>query len=230
MKSVLSVMTAALLSVASPGAADQPVVVELFTSQGCSSCPPADKIFAELAHRDDVIALALHVDYWDYIGWKDEFAVPAYAERQRGYAIAADRRSVYTPQMVVNGLTDIVGARPMQLSEAIAQHAALPSLVALDVARDGDALKISARNQGATGGMVVQLVRYEPKRETKITRGENAGLTLEYANIAHDWQVLGTWDGKSDLEMTAHVTGDAPVVVLIQKEAHGAILAAEALR
>ncbi len=230
MKSVLSALSAALLSLASVGAADSPVVVELFTSQGCSSCPPADKIFAELAHREDVIALALHVDYWDYIGWKDEFAVPAYADRQRGYAVAAHRKSIYTPQMVVNGQTDIVGARPMQLSEAIAEHAAVAPTVALDVAREGDTLKISAQNHSAEGQMVVQLVRYLPMRATEITRGENAGKTLEYANVAHDWQVLGTWDGQGDLAMTAQVSGDAPVVVLIQKDGHGAILAAEALR
>ena len=192
MKSVLSVLAAAMLSVATSAAAQSPVVVELYTSQGCSSCPPADAIFAELAQRDDVIALALHVDYWDYIGWKDEFAVPAFADRQRSYAAAAHRRSIYTPQMVVNGQTDIVGARPMELSEAIAKHAAMPSPVTLDVTRQGDALKISAQNTGAAGNMVVQLVRYTPMSNTRITRGENAGMTLDYANVARDWQVLGT--------------------------------------
>ncbi|ASM71876.1 MULTISPECIES: DUF1223 domain-containing protein [Roseobacteraceae] len=230
MKSVLSVITAALLSVATPGAAESPVVVELFTSQGCSSCPPADRIFAELARRDDVIALALHVDYWDYIGWKDELAVPAYADRQRGYAAAAHRRSIYTPQMVVNGQTDIVGARPMELSEVIAEHAAIASPVTLGITRDGDVLNISAQTTGAPGQMTVQLVRYTPMTETSITRGENAGMTLQYANVAHDWQVLDTWDGSSDLAMSTRVTGDAPLVVLIQLGAHGAILAADALR
>ncbi|UOA26798.1 DUF1223 domain-containing protein [Pseudosulfitobacter sp. DSM 107133] len=230
MKSVLSALAAAMLCVATPGAADSPVVVELYTSQGCSSCPPADKIFAELAQRDDVIALALHVDYWDYIGWKDEFAVPAFAQRQRGYAAAAHRRSIYTPQMVVDGQTDIVGARPMELSQAIAEHAALPSPVTLDVARTGKTLHITGQNLGAQGPMVVQLVRYAPMRQTKITRGENAGLTLHYANVAHDWKILGTWDGRSDLAMTAQVSGDDPLVVLVQQGTDGPILAAGALR
>lgn len=230
MKSVLSALAAALLCVATPGAAESPVVVELYTSQGCSSCPPADKIFAELAQRDDVIALALHVDYWDYIGWKDEFAVPAFAKRQRGYAAAAHRRSIYTPQMVVNGQTDIVGARPMELSQAIAEHAALPSPVTLKVARTGGTLQISAQNHGAQGQLVVQLVRYTPMSQTKITRGENAGLTLHYANVVHDWQVLGSWDGHSDLAMTRQVSGNDPLVVLVQQGTDGAILAADALR
>ncbi len=230
MKSVLSVLAAALLSTATPGTADSPVVVELFTSQGCSSCPPADKIFAELAQRDDVIALALHVDYWDYIGWKDEFAVPAYADRQRGYAAAAQRRSIYTPQMVVNGQTDIVGARPMELSEAIAKHAAMKSPVTLDVTRQGDALQISAQNTGDAAQMVVQLVRYTPMSNTRITRGENAGMTLDYANVAWDWKAIGTWDGRSDLSLNVPVTGDAPLVVLVQQGTDGAILAADALR
>ena len=84
-------------------AQDQPVVVELFTSQGCSSCPPADALLHELAARDDVVALAMHVDYWDYIGWKDVFGNPAHSARQRAYAKAGNRRMVYTPQMIVNG-------------------------------------------------------------------------------------------------------------------------------
>ncbi|MEL6315991.1 MAG: DUF1223 domain-containing protein, partial [Pseudomonadota bacterium] len=146
MKHLIPLAFAALTSVgwAAPAAADTPVVVELFTSQGCSSCPPADALLHELAKRDDVIALALHVDYWDYIGWKDEFAHPDYAKRQRGYAIEAGRRSVYTPQMIINGVTDIVGARPMELSKAIAEHAAAPKALDLTLDRAGDVVTISA--------------------------------------------------------------------------------------
>ena len=100
-------------------AADRPVVVELYTSQGCSSCPPADAILAELADREDVIALAFHVDYWDYIGWKDIFADPANTLRQRNYARVAGARSVYTPQMIVDGQDHVVGTKPMKLAEHI---------------------------------------------------------------------------------------------------------------
>ena len=98
----------------------------------------------DLSKRDDVIALALHVDYWDYLGWKDEFAVPQNAERQRGYARKAGLRSVYTPQMIINGVTDIVGARPMDLSKAIAEHTAKTDSIALNVARSGATITILA--------------------------------------------------------------------------------------
>lgn len=231
MKNLISLAFAAA-TVLTPvmAAADSPVVVELFTSQGCSSCPPADALMHDLAARNDVIALALHVDYWDYIGWKDEFADPAHAKRQRGYAVEAGRRSVYTPQMIINGTTDIVGARPMELSKVIAEHAALPETMALDVVRDGDDLTIVAQSNGLGGPYLVHMVRYTPERKAKITRGENAGHTLTYANVTEDWKILGQWDGSTALEMTAAVAGTKPVVVVIQEGQFGPIRAAAHLR
>ncbi|WP_299376287.1 thioredoxin family protein [uncultured Tateyamaria sp.] len=213
-----------------PAWAQSPVVVELFTSQGCSSCPPADKLMHELAKRDDVIALALHVDYWDYIGWKDEFADPNYSKRQRGYAVEAGRRSVYTPQMIINGTTDIVGARPMELSKAIADHSAMASPVTLSVVRSGDDVAITATAQDVAGPLIVHMVRYQEERTAKITRGENAGHTLAYANVTEDWKILQEWDGATDLSLTAQATGDKPVVVLIQQGVHGRIVAAAQIR
>ncbi|WP_299692997.1 thioredoxin family protein [uncultured Tateyamaria sp.] len=231
MKNLISLAFAAATTLmVAPASADSPVVVELFTSQGCSSCPPADALMHELATRDDVIALALHVDYWDYIGWKDEFADPRYAKRQRGYAVEAGRRSVYTPQMIINGETDIVGARPMELSKVIAQHAARPETVSLDVVREGDDLIIAAEAKHASGPYVVHMVRYTPERTARITRGENAGHTLTYANVTEDWKILTQWDGATALHLTADVTGDKPVVVVIQQGAHGPIEAAALLR
>ena len=232
MKNLISLAFAAAAALTSvpTASAESPVVVELFTSQGCSSCPPADALMHDLAKRSDVIALALHVDYWDYIGWKDEFADPAHAKRQRGYAVAAGRRSVYTPQMIINGETDIVGARPMELSRMIAEHAAQPETVSLDVVRDGDDLKIAAEAKAAQGPFVVHMLRYTPNRTAKITRGENAGHTLSYANVTEDWKILTQWDGATTLELTANVSGDKPIVVLIQKGVHGAIEAAALLR
>lgn len=184
----------------------------------------------ELAKRDDVIALALHVDYWDYIGWKDEFANPAYSDRQRGYAQEGGRRSVYTPQMIINGTTDIVGARPMDLSKAIAEHSATSTPVTLDVSRAGDALTIAASSTQVGTAMLVHLVRYQPARTARITRGENAGHTLEYANVTDDWKILREWDGATDLTLEATVAGDAPLVVMIQEGRHGAILAAAQIK
>lgn len=210
---------------------DNPVVVELYTSQGCSSCPAADALMHELAKRDDVIGLALHVDYWDYIGWKDPFGDPAHAKRQRAYATEAKRRSIFTPEMVVHGQTDIVGAKPMALSKAIAEHAARTPSVDVDVTRQGDTLSIEAAVlQDVTGTMTVHMLRYTPERSTEIKRGENAGKTLNYANVVEDWTVLGTWGGDAPLSMTAQISGDKPVVVIVQSRTAGPILAAAVLR
>ena len=184
----------------------------------------------DLADRDDVIALALHVDYWDYIGWKDDFADPAYAERQRGYAVAAGRRSIYTPQMIINGQADIVGARPMELSKHIADYAAKPSPVDLSIARQGDDVVITATSTSATGPLVVQMLRYVPERTARITRGENAGHTLTYANVTEDWKILQEWDGITDLTLETSAPGEKPLVVLVQQGVNGPILAAAQIR
>ncbi len=210
--------------------ADNPVVVELFTSQGCSSCPPADELMHELANRDDVIPLALHVDYWDYIGWKDEFANPAHSDRQRRYAVVAGRRSIYTPQMIVNGETSIVGARGIELADAIQKHKARDTGVSVTIKRADGTLSISAKTGNGPDDMVVHVLRYQPKRDVKILRGENAGRHIYYANVVEDWRVLTEWSGKRDLVTDMPVTGDAPVVVLIQEQGNGAILASARLR
>ena len=230
MKHLIPFVFFMLSSLGLPVMAQSPVVVELFTSQGCPSCPPADKLLHELAQRDDVIPLALHVDYWDYIGWKDEFSHPDYAKRQRGYAVQAKRRSVYTPQMIVNGVTDIVGARRMELSKAIAHHADLPSLVELSVNRSGSEILINAQPTNVDGPLIVRMLRYTPQRSAHITRGENAGHTMLYANVTENWTVLAEWDGTTALALTSVVEGDKPVVVLVQQDQHGPILAAVRLR
>src|SRR6056297_1175836 len=125
-KTYFSVFLAALVvMVSSAMAQERPVVVELFTSQGCSSCPPADAYLHKLAAREDVIALALHVDYWDYIGWKDSFGKAAWSDRQHGYAKAAGRGMVYTPQMIINGTDHVVGNRPKDVEYLIDRHSAL---------------------------------------------------------------------------------------------------------
>ncbi|KIN60615.1 DUF1223 domain containing protein [Sulfitobacter noctilucae] len=229
-------LTAALFTAvtAFAGAAtaqNTPVVVELYTSQGCSSCPAADAIMHELAGREDVIALALHVDYWDYIGWKDVFADPAHAARQRAYAASGNRRSIYTPEMIVQGSTDIVGAKPMKLSEAIAAHAGKPASVTVGLSRQGDDLRITGDVVGTPPGvMTVHLLRYAPSQTTEIKRGENRGKTLRYNNIVEGWTELAEWDGSTPLDLTTSVSGDKPVVVIIQQQNAGPIMAAARLR
>lgn len=209
--------------------ADEPVVVELFTSQGCSSCPPADDILRELSDRDDVIALALHVDYWDYIGWADVFADPAFTERQKAYARAAGERMVYTPQMIVGGIDHVVGARAMELAELIDAHSEAPRPVDIELTVEGDTLKITARGDGTADPCVVQVVRYMPEETVAIERGENAGHTLTYANIVQEWEVVGTWDGLGSFEADVPRGGE-PLAVIVQRDGHGPVLGAAALR
>ena len=170
----------------------------------------------------------MHVDYWDYIGWKDQFAQPRNAERQRAYADVAGRRSVYTPQMIVNGVVDIVGAKPMELGKAIAKAKAAAPKVELSLTRDGKAILISARSLSENPvPMEVQMVRYQNLRESRITRGENAGRTIAYSNVTEDWKTLREWNGVEPLSIKTIVPMDnRPVVVLIQGAGHGPILAA----
>ncbi|MCB4455547.1 DUF1223 domain-containing protein [Leisingera sp. McT4-56] len=208
--------------------AAEPVVVELYTSQGCSSCPPADALLHELAARPDVLPLALHVDYWDYIGWKDKFARPAHAKRQKGYAHAGGRRMIYTPQMIIMGQEDVVGADAVQVEEAIGKHSKQPRPVALAVSRQGEELQIrlQARGQMPAGKLLVQLVRFTPERTVSITRGELAGRTFTYANVVEDWKVAAEWDGTQELEMSVPAPGGLPAAVLVQAAPFGRIVAA----
>ncbi|WP_171178582.1 thioredoxin family protein [Ruegeria sp. HKCCD8929] len=209
-------------------AGDNPVVVELYTSQGCSSCPPADALMHKLAEREDVIGLALHVDYWDYIGWKDEYAKPSHTKRQQGYARSGGRTMIYTPQMIVNGQEDVVGARGMELMDLIAQHKAEAPVAQVSAARAGEAVTIAMQplSGPVAGDYVVELVRYTPMRHASIRRGELAGHELDYANVVESLDVVGRWDGQGTVELTVPVSGDLPAVVLVQRAGHGPIIAA----
>ncbi len=210
----------------------QPVVVELFTSQGCSSCPPADALLKQLAQRPDVIALALHVDYWDYIGWKDIFASPAYTNRQKGYAQAGGRKMIYTPQMIVMGHQDVSGVDGMGLSDAIAAHQAQPRPVAISLERAEGRLTVSLspKEELPLVPIAVQVVRYSPMETVKITRGELAGHQIDYANIVTDIQRVAIWDGQQPAAFSVDYTGAQPAAVLIQQGPFGAVIAAAHVR
>ena len=207
------------------------VLVELYTSQGCSSCPPADKYLTELAKRDDVIALALHVDYWDYIGWKDELADPAYSQRQSGFAHASGRTMIYTPQMIIAGQDHVVGSKRNEVLGLISKYGKNRQVVDLDISRQGDRLTIDATaSQNGLPQMDVQVVRYIREQSVDIRRGENAGKQISYTNIVRSWSRVDGWNGRKAYNKTVKLAGDDPVVVIVQQSGYGKILAVAELR
>ncbi|PIE06661.1 MAG: DUF1223 domain-containing protein [Rhodobacterales bacterium] len=230
---------ATLLALASPlppVAADpvSPVVlVELYTSQGCSNCPPADEMIAELAQRDDVLPLALHVDYWDYIGWADSFADPRHTDRQKAYARVARSRSLYTPQLVVGGVDQVNGFKPMRLVDLIARHRSEGAPAGIVAETEGDVVRLHSRpGAGAlvAGDVNVDLVRFAETRTVEILHGENAGKTITYANIVTGWERVGRWDGLGEFAFTPEVRQDGALAVVVQAEGPGEVLAAFRLR
>jgi hypothetical protein len=209
-----------------------PVVVELFTSQGCAACPPADALLGEIAARDDVIALALHVNYWDYIGWRDTFATPELTERQYAYGHAAGSTVVYTPQMIVGGIDPVVGVRPMAVSDLIQAHRAAPDPVVISVqpTANGYEIEAQARMDPPRPRMVVQLVTYSPHQSVAISRGERAGTVGEHFNVVTSWTVVGEWDGAAPMRFRVAPQQPDPHVVIIQQAGHGPILGAAKLK
>jgi hypothetical protein len=208
-----------------------PVVVELFTSQGCSSCPPADALLGELAQRPDIVALAFHVDYWDYIGWKDPFASPGTTARQRQYVGTLGLRMVYTPQMVVDGRIDVVGSHRSEVESAIEASAVQPKL-AVRIEDDGQGRHRAVIPAGHGAAATIWLAVLDTDQETKVGRGENGGRTLREFNIVREWRQIGTWNGSAvtlPLEAAAGEDRNA-CAVIVQSGATGPILGAALMR
>lgn len=206
--------------------AQHPVVVELFTSQGCSACPPADAMMGELVGRTDVIGLSLHVDYWNYLGWEDTFSHAAFTARQYGYGHAAGSTVVYTPQIVVGGQDIVMGARAMEVADLIAAHRAAPDPVRIEVGPgEGTARSVEARwtGPGAAPAMVVQLVAYSPHERVEIRHGENAGRVADHYNVVRDLRVVAEWTGRRPFVAQITPGSDMPHLVLVQGEGHGPI-------
>jgi hypothetical protein len=211
-----------------------PVVVELFTSQGCSSCPPADKFLGELAQRPDVLALAFHVDYWNYIGWTDPFASKLATQRQHDYSQRLALRYVYTPQMVVNGVAEGVGAEPEIINPLIKAAAA-----------DGAPRAITMLGRAGNGHLTVHieagtplepasiwLVGFDREHTTRVLHGENEGRTLKDYQVVRSFQEIGTWNGAAlDLDVAGNtVLGDGSVAILVQLRGTGRIIGAATLK
>jgi hypothetical protein len=207
-----------------------PVVVELYTSQGCIACPPADALFTDLAGMDGVIALALHVDYWDYLGWKDGFARAEHTARQKAYAAEARSRTLYTPQLVVQGEDRLKGLDAAGVLADIARRRAEPAEATVSAERTGEGLTLRmAPVAGGVGPADVQVVAFMPSQTVSIDRGDNAGRELTYANIVTDWRTVARWDGTGPFEMTLDRVDPGPLAVVVQRPGPGPVLAATAL-
>ncbi|MBT4888404.1 MAG: DUF1223 domain-containing protein [Rhodospirillales bacterium] len=209
-------------------------VVELFTSQGCSSCPPADTYLGELAQRADVIALSFHVNYWDYIGWKDPYASQQSTDRQKAYARQMSLRYVYTPQMVVQGTYEGTGSdrgkikRFINSAKSIA-HVPIDVTVGQDTSLD---ISIMAKpylyNSSDTFGVWVAV--YDKEHATEVKRGENNGRLMKNYNVVRDLQRVGEWKGGTEdlripLAQLTSLGGDG-CAVFIQSQSTGQILGA----
>ncbi|MFG6081688.1 DUF1223 domain-containing protein [Paracoccus litorisediminis] len=203
-----------------------PVVVELFTSQGCSSCPPADEMLNDLAERDDILALSWHVDYWDYLGWADDLARPEFTLRQQAYAHTWGERAIYTPQMVVGGADTLIAVRPAELMALIETQMARPAPVLVTSAPQGEGFQIDLTpREPIRNRVAILLVRYLPERQIEIRAGENRGMQVTYRNVVLAAERVGEWDGRAPLRMT--VTAEGPAGQDFPPETRHAILAQE---
>lgn len=179
-----------------------PVVVELYTSQGCSSCPPADAFLGKLAQRPDIVALGFHIDYWDYIGWKDPFGDPAHTARQRLYAASLRKRTIYTPQMVIDGVVDAVGSRWSDVERKIKQRQTLGPAERISIpihltrAANG-VLAVTVPKAVVPGYANLFLAAMDSRHVTPVPRGENTGRTLEDFNVVRSFSRIGRYDGSA---------------------------------
>lgn len=212
--------------VAFPTAAqDQPkVVVELFTSQGCASCPPADALLTELAKDPQVIALTLAVDYWDYIGWKDTLALHGHSLRQKAYAEQRPDRKVFTPQMVVDGVRSAKGSDRAAVQRALLSErsASAPAKVSVTIARTAGAFDVTLDDAAVpVREAIVWACPMASSQTVAIGRGENGGRKATYSNVVRGWVKVGTWNGKSahlSVPLDALKREDADMVAVLVQE------------
>jgi hypothetical protein len=209
---------------AEAGEARPRAVVELFTSQGCGKCPPADALLGRLSADPGLVTLTFAVDYWDYLGWKDTAARPEFTQRQRGYAEARNDHTVYTPQVVIDGRAPVVGSDGDAIETTIAALAdkAEGPVVDVDVETTPDALVVRVADAPATLGTnraTVWLARYDLTRTIRIGRGENSGRSVTYTHLVKSLQPIGMWKGKAvSIELprqeTVHGTEEGCAILL----------------
>jgi hypothetical protein len=212
--------------------ADYPVVLELFTSEGCNSCPPADALLGQLAQQHDLLPLAFHIDYWDYLGWKDPYSSKFATARQSAYGRVLDVM-VYTPQMVVDGARDAIGSDEAAVKLAIEAERARPKLK-LVVLRDGRGeLKVAIpAGEGQSAPSSVYEALFDSSHVTPVGRGENSGRTLTEFNIVREWRKIGEWTGNAtelSLDLEPRSNTDA-CAIIVQEGNNGPVRGATAFR
>ena len=225
---LLATISALSLGFADVYAAQRPVVVELFTSQGCSSCPPADLFLTELAHnRPDVLALAFHVTYWNELGWPDPFSLEAATQRQSRYGERFGDGS-YTPEIVVDGRKDILGSSRSQVNAAIeaAEHeSATLATISVRSTIDGLAVDVGA----GAGSAELLLIGFDEKHQTNVSGGENGGRTLTESNVVRSITPIGQWHG-NPISIVVHAPEGDDVAAILQTAAGDIVGAARTRR
>jgi len=214
--------------------AKTPIVLELFTSQSCSSCPPADKLLGQLAEENEnIIALSCHVTYWNHLHWKDTLSKDFCTKRQRQYVQSLNSRGPYTPQIVVNGHREMVGSRGGSVRRAIAADLKQPSIKPIELGLEGNHLNINLPSIAEASTYQLLLISHGDAHHQSIPSGENRGRTITYTNPVQNIISLGMWDGRPknldyDLSNTPKTTG---YVVLAQKNGSaGKIVAAAQIK
>lgn len=208
------------------------VVVELYTSQSCNSCPPADAFLGELARRKDVLALSMHVDYWNGLGWRDHFSSPDITARQKDYMRSLGTRYVSTPQAIIQGRSYAVGSDRSGIPRLIeqAKGAAGPRVQPRITVGAGDRLTVNLPETKLPNAAAVWFVAFDDKHTVPITSGENSGATITYTNVVRDLRRVGTWDGRPkafEIDVSEHrKSGFGNCAVLIQSRSTGPILGA----
>jgi hypothetical protein len=207
-----------------------PAVVELYTSQGCSSCPPADRVLGELSTLPNVIALAFHVDYWDNIGWRDHYSIPNAVERQHRYVQSLGLSSAFTPQAIVDGRSSFVGSDKRGILDALADPVGQTVPVSIEVS-DG-VLIVGVPERQDRKNYQVFVAAYLPQATTPVGRGENTGRTLQEFNIVRQFRSIGTWSGHAAVfraTVDSFPADASRVAVLLQRDGQGPIAGSAAI-
>ena len=217
----------ALPVIAAADGANNVVMVELFTSQGCSSCPPADEHLAKLADRDDVLALSMHVDYWDYLGWQDTFARAEHTLRQSEYRDRMGARVLFTPQIVVDGTNSVPGVRHDMVEAAIAAAAKAPQRAGIRLGEEDGMLRAEITGEPGSWPSTIWVASYDREATVEIEHGENAGRVFTYRNVVEKLMKVGPWDGDgpASLPLPQPSSGEG-IAVWLQEDRSGRILAA----